>query len=556
MEATHPWPRVLRYSCIIVLIVFGAGGAILAATLPYHNWDAFIYGEWSRQIAETGSLFFRNTIELMAHRPLFYVTQGWLWRIIGFDERYGRLLAFTFTILLAFSLFRLAGRGARGLLAVTLLCACQPFAREAFSGQTDIPVAALLAAAGALLWHSTPSPRANVVRLVLLTLVAAAAGLVKPSAFASLFGLSVAALIDGDVSLKRRVLNGVAPIAGGTGIALLYHLWQAGRFGLTLYGFLTAGLAGYYEQLAAQLRAGALLSAHWLGAALHLLLLFSLIYALARLVRVAHQRAVVISAALAFVAFWIGPMVAKRWLAYAPDTAHRWSEGGYALVLFIPLVWLAARCPQELTESRAQLARLLVWALFPLAAWARGAPYEMRLLSPAWPPLFMLIVAAVAPAFLAAAREKHRLALVPLFTVCLMPLSNFQQLDGVNLQDWRRLAAMVAAGKFDEDSMRSIMLPTFNEALLTVRKEIGRNDRLFSSDGRFRFFFPDRTRQGQPKRCRAFNGYRLFILWKSVPAIYENEKFDWQKCEALSIKYENSDYAVLEINHRDTESTK
>src|SRR5688500_1262342 len=134
MEATHPWPRLLRYSCIIVLLLFGIAGAILAATLPYHNWDALIYGEWSRQIAQTGDLFFRNTIDMMAHRPLFYCAQGWLWRIIGFDERYGRLLAFSFTILLAFSLFRLAGRGNRGLLAITLLCACQPFAREAFSG--------------------------------------------------------------------------------------------------------------------------------------------------------------------------------------------------------------------------------------------------------------------------------------------------------------------------------------------------------------------------------------------------------------------------------------
>ena len=62
---------------------FAAAGALLAATLPYHQWDSFAFGEWSRAIAERGTFDPMTFGPLSAARPLFYELQGLVWRTTG-----------------------------------------------------------------------------------------------------------------------------------------------------------------------------------------------------------------------------------------------------------------------------------------------------------------------------------------------------------------------------------------------------------------------------------------------------------------------------------------
>src|SRR6185312_14041778 len=88
-------------------------------------------------------------------RPLFYVPQGWVWWAVGWQEWLGRLWSLGFFVLLLWALFRLATD--RSLpritpwLALLVLIACPDAVTQAIGGQTDVPVAALVATAAVLL---------------------------------------------------------------------------------------------------------------------------------------------------------------------------------------------------------------------------------------------------------------------------------------------------------------------------------------------------------------------------------------------------------------------
>ena len=138
----------------IAAVGFAGVGALLAATLPYHQWDSFGFGEWSRAIAERGKydpIFFGP---LSAARPVFYEFQGVIWRVTGISFTAGRLLSLAFALLLIGAMFRLqfAVRGSRleAGLAVALLLSIPTFAQQSLSGQTDVPAAAMVALAAVL----------------------------------------------------------------------------------------------------------------------------------------------------------------------------------------------------------------------------------------------------------------------------------------------------------------------------------------------------------------------------------------------------------------------
>ena len=82
------WPRArLTVAAVyltgagIAAAAFVAAGFLLAVTLPYHQWDSFGFGDWSRAIAQHGKIdpFFAGPQS--AARPVFYELQGFIWSL-------------------------------------------------------------------------------------------------------------------------------------------------------------------------------------------------------------------------------------------------------------------------------------------------------------------------------------------------------------------------------------------------------------------------------------------------------------------------------------------
>jgi hypothetical protein len=89
---------------------------------------------------------------------------------------------------------------------------------------------------------------------------------------------------------------------------------------------------------------------------------------------------------------------------------------------------------------------------------------------------------------------------------------NVKNLDGLGAPGWRSLGTLAAAGRLAPETVRRSLDPPFSAALDVVHREMGPADRVFSSDGRFRFFFPGRASQAYPARCEDLRGYRVFVL--------------------------------------------
>lgn len=275
---------------VVALVVF-ALGVLVSIVLPYGDWDAMAFGIWSRLIAaDWPHIRFAAVGAADYHRPLFFFLQGSLWRVFGFHEALGRLLSLAFAVLLGASVAFIAWRSVArryaelaAAAALALLLIVASFERYIVSGLTDIPVAAMLALTAALLYAN----RLGRAQLPLIGLAACLSLLTKPSALIALIGLGAAVLIGPRADLRRRLL-GVGAIAGGTAAALVYDLIQARYVHMSLRAFMTEGTGGFYAALSSRLRHDVLLGTSWLGADLRLVLTFTIVYALVRVVPRSH----------------------------------------------------------------------------------------------------------------------------------------------------------------------------------------------------------------------------------------------------------------------------
>ena len=157
------------------------------------------------------------------------------------------------------------------------------------------------------------------------------------------------------------------------------------------------------------------------------------------------------------------------------------------------------------------LGRLLVWMLPPLAAWVWSGAYDLRLLSPAWPPLILLCAIVLRAAFDGASGRLWPLALPAAAAVCIAVAGGLENVDGIGRADWRQLQNSTS-GFFDLAANRDTLLPQFQDALQAIRPVLGADGKLFTSDGKFRFFFPGRVTQSYPRTCSSLRGYRAFVL--------------------------------------------
>ena len=516
-----------------MLAAFLAVSAFATSVLPYSRWDALYFGAWSRLIA-AGDFHARSVGPEQLHRPLFYVAQGLLWNAFGFHEILGRVLSLGFSLLLAAAVYVLARRLDRSrieaLLAVLALTLVPSFAVDVAGGITDVPAAALVAATAAALW-ALPRGRGSAA---VVAAVAAAAALAKPSALVGLAGLALAETLGPRASLRPRLSLGVAPIAAGGAAALVYDAVEAHRLHVSLSSFLTAGTSGFYTRLAAAMRGDVLLRGEWLGPDLRLLLAFGLVYAAVRAAGAAVRRSAATATVVAALATWLLPSLADGGPALGAGPfggGLGWHGVVYlALLALLPLTVLA---PEEDGLDRLWSARLLVWGLLPLAAWAAKAAYADRLVSPAWPrpaPARDDAGGARLPSSDTAVvqcsrRSPSRRCCSPRCSPC-RPSTAWAPPGGAPCATWGRRLGRRAR-------MASFAYGLFDDELSTVRSYSRPDTRLISSDGKLRYFYPRSLTYEAPSACGELAGHRIFVLLLDPDSIAQNGDRgvdDWLAC--------------------------
>jgi hypothetical protein len=504
----------LRVAATITWLLTGLFFAIaifVAVVIPIHAQDALTFGEWSRLISEHWHLHYAAATAQEYGRPLFYVLQGWIWGVLGFSEITGRTLSWLFSVLLLGALVWLVRARPFGSLAAALaalaLVATPVFAIQIVSGLTDIPVAALVAFAGALVWGRCPGP----ARAGGAALVAALAMLAKPSALLALVGLAAAQLLVRE-PWRSRLVYRMAPIALGLGLGLVYDLVQANYVNQGLRTFLQAGVnTDFYRALANEARRFVLLDAGWFGDGLRVALLFAVAYTLLRVVGAWHRVSVLVSVPLALVGSWLGPWLAAREERFAVGSLHS-TGAAFAAIGTAAFLTLGALAYGEAIASANELSRFAVWALPTTVAWAVYGAYDLRLLAPAWAPLLALIAVTALPAAVAAA-ERGAIALaIPFVLFAVVVAGNVNNVDGLGKAGWSEVRRTPAGKWSDKSTMRAIVMPAFSRALDVVRPQMGPRDLLVSPEGAFRFFFPGRVEQSYPNSCEFLHRFRVFVL--------------------------------------------
>jgi 4-amino-4-deoxy-L-arabinose transferase-like glycosyltransferase len=499
------WAVVVAWLCGAV---FMAAAFMLAVVIPIHAQDALTFGEWSRLISEHWHLHYDAATAQEYGRPLYYVVQGWVWGVFGFHEPLGRILSGLFSLLLLGSLAWLLRRrqwgGLAAALGVLALVSMPVFAAQVVSGLTDIPVAALVALAGALTWGRRP----GVASAIALGVVSALALLAKPSALLALVGLALAQLLVNE-SWRSKLLYRVAPIAAGLGVGLAYDAVQADYVHQGLRTFLQAGVnTAYYRALADEARRYALLDGAWFGDGLRVAAFFPLVYAALRIGGVRHRLCVAVGVPVALLFSWLGPWLAAH---RSDGTVGSLHSAGAAVAALGMAAFLAAGVfgSTNAVPGRGELLRLAVWALPTAAAWLLYGAYDFRLLAPAWPPLLALIVLAALPAATAFAL-RGALVLLPVALFAVVVAENAYNLDGLGKSGWSELRR--TDDWLDRDQTRAIVLPAFSQALVVARREMRPGDDLVSPEGAFRFFFPGHVEQSFPNSCEFLHRFRVFVL--------------------------------------------
>jgi hypothetical protein len=486
---------------------FVVGGVALALTLPYHDWDAFAFGTWSRDIAQHGRLdpFVSGPQE--SARPLFYVLQGGVWAVTGISYTAGRLLSLAFAVTLIGATVTLVRRVTMGhhepALAAALVVAIGPFGAEALQGKSDVPAAAAVAVAAWLAMRA-----ADRWSLVFLAVAASLAMVTKPTVVTALGGLTVYLAVTGAPPLRRIDRRALALAAGMTA-ALVYDLVMALRFHQGLYTYLGGGtVGGFYAQLAAHARWHAVLRADLLGPALTLPLTFGVAYALVRLASVRHRIASLVALAVALAWTFGGPF-----LAHVPDGPFASSDQGFAAIGFACIAAAIPFLPDEEAPSRRTLGLAAALGMPPLFTWVWGAPYADRLASAAWPGLVLLIALVLATGIRALGRlgPSSMLAPVPVIAVALwMSLAGF---DGLHGSAWTTYRSLGWRGVWDKSRTLHLVMPSTQSSLATATPILGRSGRLITEDPSFQYFLPTgRVTTATPHHCMDVAGYRVFIL--------------------------------------------
>ncbi len=505
---------VIRLQAALLAAVFLVASLFVAVVMPYRSWDSLAFGAWSRQIAQ-GQHVFSDVIATNLNRPLFYVGQGYAWRWLGYHEWIGRSLSVAFAAGFVGGVWLVAGQlgrpnGTRDLLrslAVAVALASSVFATYVAAGMTDVPVAATSVLAAAALWSRAPAW----IRLPLVALAAAAAGLSKPTSFAALAGIVCATpfLLRGPGE-RRRLIQGLAALAVGIGAALAYDAVEAHRLHQSLYVFLHAGNTDYYLAQGAAQRWERIARGDWLGEAARLPVLYGLLYGLVRAVGARARIAAAIAAPAAIAWAIAGPIVADGGTPY--PFAGGVTLGAIGFVALAACLLAAPFLSAEDALDRGGYVALLIWLAPGLVIGLALRSDDVRFLSPAWPAVVLLAGAALAVVGRSLARLRPVVALVPVTAVALLVVANLTSIDGLGASGWRGLRDLGRSGWSNQARVENYAYGPFSYELDLARANVGPGQRIVSSDGRLKYFFPGRVSVEYPKTCADLAGARYFAL--------------------------------------------
>jgi hypothetical protein len=505
-----PYLRLVSWGMVAAFLLVSA---VVAVAFPIHASDALTFGTWSRLISEHWHFNEPQTGASAYSRPLFYALQGWLWALIGYSDVSGRLLCGLFSLLLVGALAWVVSARPWGRLVAAviglLVVATPVFANQVVATLTDVFVAAFIALTAALLFRPLPGVRRQSVSV---GSAAALAVLAKPSAVPALIGLGLAQLLV-EEPLRRRLLLRIVPLAVGGVLGFLYYVVQAAHLHIGLRPFLEAGVRSpYYSHLADETRRYEILNAGWFGNTLRSLLLFTLLYTLARLAGVVHHKAVLAIVPGVVLLSWLMPWLANR-ESHVRVGAFANATSVVAWLVTCAVLAAALWAPATAVPDRRELAQFALLMVGPLVAWMTFATYDERLLSAAWPGLLGLMAICAVPGIAALTRIRFRfLPLVPVTALVLVAAQNIYNIDGLQRSGWDQWRRTAAAKQFDLDTTRRIVLPALSRALDVVRPQMGPTDRLISPEGAFAYFFPGRVEQTFPIACDNLSGFRVFVL--------------------------------------------
>ena len=494
---------------------FALGGTLLARVLPYHEWDSFAFGSWSRDIATTGAVDPLHAGILASARPLFYELQGGLWSVTGVSFTAGRILSLLFAFLLLAGVAGLAYESARtrqsalgvASLAVAGVVAVAPLDQEALAGLSDVPAAAMVAVTAWLAVRRRP-----LGGVWLLAVVTTLAMLTKPTVTAPLLALGIVLLVSAwQAPIGDR--HWARPVALFAGIATgwIYQSVMAARVHLGLVAYLRNGTTdGLWAQRAASDRWREVARLDALGPGLRVPLGFALVYGLCRVCGVGNQRSSVAALAVALVWAALGPVLAPGAPGAFSDAESAFTFVGFAVILAASIV-----APDDVVPSRASVTALFALALPPYLIWLYATPYFLRLAATAWPGLAALIALCLWSGVLGLRRLGPTAALAPiplLVVACWMALATF---DGLHGPEWTEFRSLGVRGLGNREQAMNIVLPAVQSALALAGPHLG-NGRVSTSDPHFSWFLPPgRVTTTTALRCRDLDGYTVFILGTS-----------------------------------------
>jgi hypothetical protein len=528
---------VYRLAAAGAVVAFVAAAGVLAVVLPYHDWDSFAFGAWSRSIADGGSVDPYAAGMLGSARPLFYALQGGLWSVTGVSFTAGRLLSLAFSAgLIGATWLLVRATSVRALdtaFSALLLVAITALAKEAIAGKSDVPAAAAVALAAALALRD----RRNRAYPVLVGAISLLAVLTKPTAVLPLGALACLLC----VRAWREEWSFRMPIAVAAGVAagVLYELVMALRFHTGLLAYLRFTTSdGLWAQRAASERWHTLLRADVLGTGLRLPLTFGLLYGAARVLGTRHRPAGL--GALAAALVW---SIAGPYAAHVPHGPFDTAESGFTLIGFAGILVACALTAEEDAPRRSSLVASLVLGLPPLAVWAYATPYTDRLAATAWPGLVVLMGGVVA----CGARGLRRIglgpALAPAIVVAVAVWMSLGLLDGLHGYEWVELRALGVSGLGDSDRTLNIVMPSLQSALATARPVLGDHGTLITADPSFAYFLPGQVVTTVPLRCRELAHAKVFVLLtgdESVTSAKEEGGLatpeQWQACPSPKLR--------------------
>ena len=517
-------PRAVRAAYLatvgVAVLLFTAAAALLATTLPYHEWDSFAFGEWSRHLAGGGSPDPFTAGQSGAGRPLFYALQGWLWEVTGVSFSAGRLLSLAFVLVLLAALAAAAWtlpwdrefRQARACVVVLFMLSVPSLAVEALGGKSDVPAAAMVALAVALALRR----RETIAAAAALGVVSFLAVLAKPTVIPPLVGLGIWLLLEKRMPLRRRLHWSAGPVAAGLALGLLCDLVMALRFHTGLVEFLRTGTGGIWAQRAAAARWDAVLRLDVFGAPLRLPLAFALVYFCVRTAAPwSAGRTALVAWAGALVWSIVGPAAAG-----VPGGAFADAYDGFFLIAFAVILTGVALAGDEVVPRRDVVLLLGLTGVPPLLLWFASAAYADRLASTAWPGLILLMGACTWAGIRGLARSSIVLALAPLPILALACWLALTSLDGLHSDQWAEYRSLGWNGVRDRGRAMHVVLPTMRSTILAAEPYLTGSSRLLVSDPRFSWFVPAEVTTAIALRCEDLAGFTTFILLTSDESQY------------------------------------